>query len=317
MNSNLIPVPVALLGGFLGAGKTTLLNRILHGDHGLKITVLVNDFGAIDIDSQLLASQSANSISLKNGCICCNLQNDMVGELQGLLRQAGGPPEFLLIESSGVSDPSKILHALRYPKIRQQFHINTVLTLIDAATINDLEGEVKHLAMAQLDAADIIVLNKTDCVDQATIDSIYQRWLYPAARVIETTYADIPPQLLFADQGHSEQPQLGFAPVPQDHSGLFHTFSWRSERPLQLDRLRCLMQQLPKHIMRAKGVFYTSQLAHERVILQAVGSRVEWSKDSQLGPQPVSEVVMIAYARDIDRPKGWCWFNMLKTSAPW
>ena len=287
------PVPVAVISGFLGSGKTTLVKRVLTGDHGLRITVLVNDFGAIDIDSQLLASQSANSISLKNGCICCNLQNDLLGELQGLLEQEGGPPDFLLIESSGVSDPGKIIHALRYPQLRERFQINTVLTLLNAATINDLEGEFKHLAMAQLDAADIVVINQTDCVDEQQLEQVHAQWLYPTARVLTTSYADIPIDLLFAMHEHdvSETP---FQPLTRDHGGLFYSYSWTSDKTLQLDALRQFAKTLPNSIFRAKGVFYTEQLAGQRVVLQAVGTRQEWGKDSQISRERRSDLVMIA-----------------------
>ena len=300
MQNHLTPVPVAVISGFLGSGKTTLVNRVLTGNHGLRITVLVNDFGAIDIDSQLLASQSANSISLKNGCICCNLQNDLVAELQGLLDQAGGPPDFMLIESSGVSDPGKIIHALCYPQLRERFQINTVLTLLNAATINDLEGEFKHLAMAQLDAADIVVINQIDCVDEQQLEQIHEQWLYPAARVLSTSFADIPIALLFAMHEHDAY-ETPFQPLTRDHGGLFYSYSWTSDKTLQLDALRQFVKTLPNSIFRAKGVFYTEQLAGQRVVLQAVGTRQEWGKDSQISRERRSDLVMIAM-QPIDEP---------------
>lgn len=301
-------IPVCVISGFLGSGKTTLLNHILNGDHGLNITVMVNDFGAIDIDSQLLEKQEGNSISLSNGCICCSIQNDLVYELQNLLNKQDGPPEYIVIETSGVSDPSKIINTMRYPQLRDRFQIDTVLTLVNAESINDIEGQVKQLAMAQLDAADIIVINKTDCVSSDQVAQIHKDWLYPSARVIETSYADIPLHILF-DQAaknrtvgmEGEQPLYHLSkPLEQDHSKLFQTWSWRSGQSVCINKLRLAISQLPSHIYRAKGIFYTQQLPGTRLVLQLVGNRQEWDKNHQWSTSPHTELVVIGATDSFD-----------------
>lgn len=299
------PIPVCLISGFLGAGKTTLLNNILNADHGLNITVMVNDFGAIDIDSQLLSHQDENSITLKNGCICCSLQNDLVDELKNLLLHPAGAPEYVVIECSGVSDPSKILNTLRYPQVREHFQIDTVVSLINAQYMESLEGEVKHLVMAQLDAADIIIINKIDTVMATDIQQIHRKWLYPEARVIETSFAQVPMHLIFSslskNNPRSKPKYQQLVSHDVDHSALFQSWSWSSKQLLCIAKLRALINQLPNSIYRAKGIFYTREYPNERIILQMVGARQEWSKDKQFGAQKQSQLVMIASRDKIDK----------------
>lgn len=311
MNSKKIQpaIPVCVISGFLGSGKTTLLNHILNGDHGLNITVMVNDFGAINIDSQLLEKQEGNTISLSNGCICCSIQNDLVYELQNLLNQSDGPPEYIVIETSGVSDPTKIINTMRYPQLRDRFQIDTVLTLINAESINEIEGPVKQLAMAQLDAADIILVNKTDCVSDEIIAGIHEQWLYPSARVIETCYANVPLDILFAGEVKDRSAEQGIIlslrkpsqASEQNHSELFQTWSWGTEQAVCINKLRSVIEQFPSNIYRAKGIIFSQQLADTRLILQVVGNRQEWDRSQRWQGVPHTELVVIGAAGSFDQ----------------
>ena len=159
-----MPVPILLVTGFLGAGKTTVVNHLLAHAEGRRIAAVVNDFGAINIDAELIAGASDGVVSLSNGCICCSLEGDLLRTLATLLRR-DPRPEFIVIETSGVADPADIVRNLMDPVIWQEAPLETVLCVVDAttpaATLDDA------LLRSQLRAADVVALSKIDLVDAA------------------------------------------------------------------------------------------------------------------------------------------------------
>src|SRR5438552_16228044 len=160
----IVPVPILLVTGFLGAGKTTVVNHLLAHAEGRRIAAVVNDFGAVNIDAELIAGASDGVVSLANGCICCSLEGDLLRTLAALLRR-DPRPEFIVIETSGVADPSDIVRNLMDPMIWREAPLETVLCVVDAttplATLNDA------LLRSQLRAADVVALSKVDLVDAA------------------------------------------------------------------------------------------------------------------------------------------------------
>lgn len=168
---------MTIITGFLGSGKTTLLNRILHADHGLRVAVLVNDFGAINIDTQLVVGVEEDTISLANGCICCTIRGDLLKATFDLL-QRPEPPEYILVETSGVSDPLEV--ALTFRAI-QRVQIDSILTVMDAEQILSLDQRYAALAIYQVGMADIVILNKVDLVDGAQLQAVrdYIRRIVP------------------------------------------------------------------------------------------------------------------------------------------
>src|SRR5271155_2402779 len=124
-------VPIAILTGFLGAGKTTLLNRILNGDHGLRVAVLVNDFGAINIDAELVVGVRDDVVSLSNGCVCCTIRDDLVDTVIATIDRPEAP-EYILLEASGVADPSGIAMTFVDPELRDRIRLDSITCVVDA-----------------------------------------------------------------------------------------------------------------------------------------------------------------------------------------
>jgi len=289
-------IPTTVVTGFLGSGKTTLMNRILNGDHGLKIAVMVNDFGAINIDSQLIVSAEQNMVNLANGCICCTVESDLIEQLHKLL-SLRERPEHILIETSGVSAPSKVVNTLRYPQFRDRLRVDAVVAMVDSEQFCELEGEMAQLAMDQLSVADIVVLNKTDVASPEQLQQLREKWLYPQARTFETHFADIPIELLLgvkaADRSQSTSHHH------KDNCCVGHpeftTFNWDHELPLDLKKLRQAFKALPSNIYRAKGFVQLSEAPQERCLLQMVGTRVEMEKNGPWPKTPRSQIVFIGW----------------------
>jgi G3E family GTPase len=275
-------VPLTILTGFLGAGKTTLLNRILRGDHGLRMAVMVNDFGAINIDAELIVGVEDDLLSLSNGCICCSLRDDLAAAARELLRRPD-PPEYLVIEASGVSDPVKVALTFLQPEMRELVRIDSLITVVDAEHVRDTLV-YERLIHDQITAADIIVLNKIDLVtdlDRASIQADIQR-IAPRARVLPAVEADAPLNLLL-DIGRTNMPrdiasdradddELGHR--HGDHGAAFSTWHSETDLPLSLRAVQRHLKRLPTGVFRAKGVLYLADLPEARAIVQLVGKRL-------------------------------------------
>ena len=190
------PIPVTILTGFLGAGKTTLLNRILHTDHGLKIAVLVNDFGKVNIDAQLVVGVEGESmINLSNGCICCTIRDDLLLAAEQLIARPD-PPEYIVVEPSGVSDPVAV--AQTFALLRPHVQVDSIIAVIDCEQLPNLKGRNQLLALEQVGVADIILLNKVDLANPEVVTGM-QTWIRRInanARFLETIGCNAPLELL-------------------------------------------------------------------------------------------------------------------------
>jgi G3E family GTPase len=255
-------IPLTVIGGFLGAGKTTLLNCLLNNAQGRRIAVLVNDFGAINIDAALVAASASDTIALSNGCVCCSIGDDLSRALIEVL-DAPVPFDAVVIEASGVSDPWKIA---QIGQADPQLTLDAVIVLVDAATALDQARDplLTDTLDRQLRAADLVVLNKIELVDAAQRLAL-QRWVTSVAGAtpqFQTTRAALPSQLLGAlaptatgvavngtDECHEAAHRHG-----HEHDDLFETWSIESGALLSAPALRRLLKQMPEGVLRLKGL---------------------------------------------------------------
>src|SRR3954453_11045529 len=191
-----MPVPILLVTGFLGAGKTTVVNHLLAHAEGRRIAAVVNDFGAINIDAELIEGASDGVVSLANGCICCSLEGDLLRTLANLLRR-DPRPEFIVIDPGGIADPADIVRNLMDPLIWQEAPLETVLCVVDATTNAETLNDA--LLRSQLRAADVVALSKVDLVDAAARAALCYvvRALRPGAVVVDAVHGEVPAALLF------------------------------------------------------------------------------------------------------------------------
>jgi len=302
-------VPITILTGFLGAGKTTLLNRILTGNHGLRVGVLVNDFGSINIDAELVVGVDGNMISLSNGCVCCQIREDLVESVVALLARPE-TVEYVLLEASGVADPAGIFVTFNDPNLRDRIRLDSVVCVVDADQVfaHPEYPPLMELKLHQVGFADMLILNKVGLAGPEKVAQV-RAWLddhFSRLRIVETDYCDVPYQILLG-VGRFDPARAGLHSAcvdghhGHDHSKVFSTWSYETDQPLGLEALRETMRKLPGSIYRAKGVVYSTDAPRRRAVLQVVGRRVDITLQEEWGQRaPRTQIVAIGAAGSID-----------------
>jgi G3E family GTPase len=298
------PVPVTLLTGFLGVGKTTLLNRILNGDHGLKVGVLVNDFGSINIDAELIEGITENTISLSNGCICCEIREDLVTSLEDLL-DGNRDVEYVILEASGIADPETVVSTFSDPKYEELLRLDSVTCVIDAEAVF-ADGDNAALAvlkLRQIGYADLVIVNKVDLVPPEAIPVIHE-WinrLLLEVRILDAVYCDVPLEVLLS-VGRFDPEVLvrnGNTGTPEHDPG-FETWEYTSAEPMSVDELRAAVRSLPASVYRCKGFVYDAERPEERVVLQSVARRTNITAHGSWSDR-TRQTQLVIIGTDLDR----------------
>jgi len=291
-------LPLTVIGGFLGAGKTTLVNRLLSGTHGVRVAVLVNDFGRINIDAALITSRTADTISLANGCACCTIAGDLTKALLELVRRED-PPEAIVLEASGLADPLGIAQvALANPALR----LDGILAVVDgeAAARTAADPACAATFAAQASAADLIILNKADLAHGEALAAAraLAGALAPGKPVIETSNADVPAEIVLGIR--STRVLAPALPADAGHASAFGSWSASTDAPLDDERLRAMLDALPQGVLRAKGILRFSSDPGRRTVYQRVGRRSSYVADDWGSGPPRSSLVVIGPAGVID-----------------
>ncbi len=296
---------VVLIAGFLGAGKTTLLINILNWPGNLSGTaILVNEFGTVGIDGEILHGLGAPVVEMANGCICCSLQVDFRRSVEDILVRFH--PSRLLIEATGVADPHDIIAVLDEAPFRQKLNLTKTVTVVDA----DFWEAREHfgpLFYNQIKAADLILLNKVDLQPAELVRKFISEMqeLCPSSSIMPTYHCRIDPDALWGLQKQTEHRVESLFPIymEEEHGGVhehhhgesnarelgYVAFSFETSAPFSEECFRLFMAVAPPHLYRIKGYVF---LGGKWVFVNHVGGKTEWGDSS---PKDLSRLAFVGW----------------------
>ncbi|MDJ0842648.1 MAG: GTP-binding protein [Crocosphaera sp.] len=299
-------MPVTIITGFLGSGKTTLLNQILQNKDNLKIAVLVNEFGDINIDEQLLISVESDMIELDNGCICCTINDGLVNAVYRVLEREE-KVDYLVIETTGLADPFPIIMTFLSTELKFLTRLDSIITVVDAEAF-DAKHFDSDAALKQIRYGDMVILNKIDLATENKINELktFVKDIKPGFRILESEYSQVPlPLILDIGLTQTDNYQADISEFRRNQSAFnnhletdgFNFISFESDRPFEIEKFEhFLSEQLSSNIFRAKGILWFQE-SPGRHIFQLSGPRYDLQADDWT-THPKNELVFIG--RNLD-----------------
>ena len=329
MDTSIQGIPVSIITGFLGSGKTTLLNHILTQQQGLKIAVLVNEFGEIGIDNELIISSDDDIVELNNGCICCTINEDLVKTVHKILERKE-KIDYLIVETTGVADPLPVAVTFLSTELRGKTRLDSIITVVDCDNFYTKTKEESFAAKQQITYADVILLNKTDLVESQLVTEIEAEihQLRPNTRILRTVKGNVALPLILSvglfESDRYFQEEINHAHRHehehhhhhkhshehhhhQEHSHEHHehhhhsdhldedgftSLSFETEQPLDIRKFQYFLDnQLPESVFRAKGILWLKG-STARHIFHLSGKRFG-IEDDEWKTMPKNQLVFI------------------------
>ena len=304
-------IPATVVTGFLGSGKTTLINRILREQHGRKLAVIVNEFGEISIDGQLVIhDQDAQLVEFNNGCLCCTVRGDLV-ETLGRLQERGGALDGILIETTGLADPAPVASTFfAADDVKAGIRLDAFVTVVDAVNL-ERNLTQSNEAVEQVAFSDIVLINKMDLVSQEQMHAVESRVraLNPMAKIYHTANAEIDLAGVIGVGAFDLVQKLEVDPEflgdhEHEHDAAIGSFVLEEHEPVDINRLMLWMNKVAQDrgedLYRTKGIFYAHGF-EERLVFQSVRMLTTLRRDRPWEPNETKMTQFVVIGKNIDR----------------
>lgn len=304
-------IPATVITGFLGSGKTTLINHILHKEHGKTIAVIVNEFGEISIDGQLVVhDDQAELVEFNNGCLCCTVRGDLIETLQRL-RNRVGDLDGILIETTGLADPAPVASTFFVAdEVKNGIRLDAFVTVVDAVNL-ELNLQQSTEAVEQVAFSDIVLINKVDLASPEKLKAVDARVraLNPLATIYYTTNAEIDIDKIIGVGAFDLVQKLDVDPKflddhEHEHDKAVGSFILEETRPIDLNRfalwLNDMAQNRGEDLYRTKGIF-NARGFRERIVFQSVRMLTTMRPDRLWGDDESRFSQFVVIGKNLDR----------------